>query len=149
MTNTPGVLFIPSAFINGMTSSKPSLSVEAASVLCLAGSSIHPLRVCLFLRLVGMSRASRSNYAQGFAQDLSSKNDPQLEAAFDGVRTSFDKPPVRRSETCCCIRAQASLAKHTRDLHLFCQVWTGHLRIKTSSCRTQLRPRFLKTSQQS
>ncbi|KAK9845117.1 hypothetical protein WJX74_010760 [Apatococcus lobatus] len=40
---------------------------------------------------------SRSNYAQGFAQDLSSKNDPQLEAALDGVRTSFDKPPVRRS----------------------------------------------------
>ncbi|KAK9861066.1 hypothetical protein WJX84_000750 [Apatococcus fuscideae] len=40
---------------------------------------------------------SRSNYAQGFAQDFSSNSDPQLGSALDGVRTSFDKPPVRRS----------------------------------------------------
>lgn len=54
-----------------------------------------------------MSRSNRANYAQGFAQDLSSKGDPQLEAALDGVRTSFDKPPVRRSEDCFLVCAVA------------------------------------------
>ena len=58
---------------------------------------------------------SRSNYAQGFAQDFSSNSDPQLGSALDGVRTSFDKPPVRRSKHFLsffgfCLQERASLA---------------------------------------